>query len=184
MVGSFWLNIREGGALDESYCQLTQWYHNVIISNIIIMLTSRHCQSGGSGIGLQSTNKSRSRKVEMVAQVNLQMEDGFFGNFKLDNQASLVAPILTLSTGGFNIAIPKKTHTSLKNGDHLKFVCIIGTANLNFISDIPAEITSIEKQYRKNYMSADCKFLDLADSTRQQIIRLVDHERKMRGQYG
>jgi c-di-GMP-binding flagellar brake protein YcgR len=120
----------------------------------------------------------------MVPKVTLQMEDGFFGNFQFDNQASLVAPILTLSTGGLNIAIPKKTCNLLKNGVHLKLICINGTANLNFISDIPSEIIAIEKQYHENYMSADCKFLDLEENTRQQIIRLVDHERKMRGQYG
>lgn len=150
----------------------------------IITLTSRHRQASGFGLGLQGTNVLRSRKVEMVPHVTLQMEDGFFGNFQLDNQASLVAHILNLSTGGLNIAIPKKARSTLKNGDLLKLVCIIGTANLDFISDIPAEITAIEKQYRDNYISADCKFLDLADETRQQIIRLVDHERKLRGQYG
>lgn len=120
----------------------------------------------------------------MIPRVTLQMEDGFFGNFELDNQASLVAPILNLSTGGLNIAIPKKSRNRLKSGDQLKLVCIVGTANLNFTSDIPAEIIAIEKQYRDSYMSADCKFLDLADETREQIIRLVDHERKLRGQYG
>lgn len=112
------------------------------------------------------------------------MEDGFFGNFQLDNQESLIVPILNLSTGGLKIAIPRKKRNKFRNGDLLKLVSVVGTANLNFKSDIASEVIAIQEQFLEGYISADCKFLNPAEEAYEQILRLIDSERKLRGQYG
>ena len=44
------------------------------------------------------------RKYPRIA---LEIEDGYFGNFKLSENEKLVAPIVNFSAGGLNMAVPE-----------------------------------------------------------------------------
>jgi hypothetical protein len=119
----------------------------------------------------------------MARRVVLSIEDGFFGNFRLNESESFSAPILDLGVGGFHIAILKKTQNRLTSGDRMELVRIVGAANIDFNSHIPAEIIWIDHCDNEKYLSADCQFLGMGDEVREQVDRFVASERKLRGQY-
>lgn len=119
----------------------------------------------------------------MPQEVRLQMDDGFFGTIRLPNRYAFAAPILNLGTMGMNIAIPKRVQSSVSNGDRMELVGIVGAANLDFISRIPAEIIRINPGEHDSYVAADCAFPELGDDVREQVDRFVTAERKLRGQY-
>ena len=115
-------------------------------------------------------------------RLNLLVEDGYFGNFELMN-GKLAAPIVNLSAGGFNIALPQSARDKIKEGDTIALRNIAGGASLNFLTDIKAEIRWIKSLNTPGYVSVGCKFLDLTGPVQQQLIQFVDSERVARGQY-
>ncbi len=115
-------------------------------------------------------------------RLNLLVEDGYFGNFELKNE-KLAAPIVNLSAGGLNIALPQSARDKLKQGDTIALLNISGGINLKFLNDINAEIRWIKALNTPGYVSVGCKFLNLAGPVRKQIIQFVDTERMARGQY-
>ena len=116
-------------------------------------------------------------------RVILGVEDGYFGNFKLPNQASMVASIVNVSAGGMNMAVPEKSTSVISQGDVILLRNIAGATNLAFLEDVQAEIRWIEQQDLPGYFSVGCLFIDLSEPLREQIIRFVDSERIARGQY-
>lgn len=119
----------------------------------------------------------------MNQRVKLKVEDGFFGCFQLDNDDTLVAPIINLSADKALIAIPKKKLKSLQAGDRVKFLQIIGSANINFDGRIHTKINWIKDLNHSHYLAAACNFYELADTVRDQIVYFVESERTTRGQY-
>jgi len=117
------------------------------------------------------------------ARLALRIEDGYFGNFKLQNNEKLVGPIVNISAGGLNMAAPEKVAHQLKAGDQLLLLSIAGGANFSFIQHISAEIRWINKSETPGYLSVGLEFLDLAEAVRQQIDKFVSSERMSRGQY-
>jgi c-di-GMP-binding flagellar brake protein YcgR len=117
------------------------------------------------------------------ARLALRIEDGYFGNFKLDNDERLVSPIVNISAGGLNMAAPEKVTHQLKVGDRLLLASIAGGANFSFIQQISAEIRWINKSETPGYLSVGLEFLDLADAVREQMAKFVSSERMSRGQY-
>ncbi len=113
----------------------------------------------------------------------LSIEDGYFGNFMLDNDEKLVGPIVNISAGGLNMAAPEKVAGHLKSGDRLLLLSIAGGANFEFIQQISAEIRWIDKSETPGYLSVGLEFLDLAEAVRDQMAKFISSERMSRGQY-
>lgn len=113
----------------------------------------------------------------------LRIEDGYFGNFKLDNDERLVGPIVNISAGGLNMAAPEKVARQLTVGERLLLHSIAGGTNFAFIQQISAEIRWIDKSETPGYLSIGLEFLDLAESVRDQMAKFVSSERATRGQY-
>ncbi len=116
-------------------------------------------------------------------RVILKIEDGYFGHFKTAGQERIVAPIVNLSVGGINIAVPESNQGHIQEGQHLVLQSIAGGTNLSFLSEVPAEIRWIKKQDKAGYVSVGCQFNNLPDAVRQQLNQFVHSERMVRGQY-
>lgn len=116
-------------------------------------------------------------------RLNLNIEDGYFGNFILTTEESIVAPIVNLSAGGLNMAAADADCEKIKEGDRLTLNHIAGGTSLSFLNQIKAEIRWIKKLSRPGYYSVGCRFEGLDDETRQQILSFVASERMSRGQY-
>jgi c-di-GMP-binding flagellar brake protein YcgR len=116
-------------------------------------------------------------------RLNLKIEDGYFGNFRLSSDETFVAPIVNLSAGGLNMAASAKDREKIKEGDHLLLQKIVGGASLSFLSQIKAEVRWIKKLTLPGYISVGCRFEEIADDVRQQLIKFVDSDRMTRGQY-
>ncbi len=121
------------------------------------------------------------RKYRRVA---LTVEDGYFGTFHLGDEKNLVAPILSLSAGGLQFALPDAKQDMVEVGQRMHLKQISGTIQLNFLSDLSIEVRWKETAETPGYFSIGCEILDLSDSLRDQVIKFVDSERKTRGQYG
>ncbi|RJQ84136.1 MAG: PilZ domain-containing protein [Desulfobacteraceae bacterium] len=119
----------------------------------------------------------------LYPRLTLRIEDGYFGNFKLPDQESLVAPIVNLSAGGINMAVPEKFKDKIAEGDLLLLRGIAGGANMAFISEVKGEIRWIKKLEATNYLSVGCRFLELTEGLRAQLTKFVNSERMARGQY-
>jgi c-di-GMP-binding flagellar brake protein YcgR len=113
----------------------------------------------------------------------LKIEDGYFGNFKLPNADTLIAPIVNLSAGGLNMLVPDNAKDRVKKGDILLLQSIAGGANLSFLADIKAEIRWIKDLERPGYVAAGCRLKDLSGAVHDQLAQLVHSERMTRGQY-
>ena len=120
------------------------------------------------------------RKYPRIA---LEIEDGYFGNFKLSENEKLVAPIVNFSAGGLNMAVPENIAKKIKKGDCLLLVSIAGGTNFSFVSQIQAEIRWISTSETPGYLSVGMEFNDLPQSVREQMSKFVDSERISRGQY-
>jgi c-di-GMP-binding flagellar brake protein YcgR len=114
----------------------------------------------------------------------MDIDDGYFGNFELNNNDRLIASVVNLSAGGINVAIAQKDQEKIKTGDTIKLKNIVGSTNLAFLEDIHAEIRWIKPlELLGGYLSVGCLFLDIAEKVRQQMVQFVDGERLARGQY-
>ena len=120
------------------------------------------------------------RKYPRIA---LEIEDGYFGNFKLSNGEKLVAPIVNFSAGGLNMAAPRNTAGRIKTGDRVLLISIAGGANFAFVKQIDAEIRWIGQSETPGYVSVGMEFKDLEPAVREQMVQFVDAERLSRGQY-
>jgi c-di-GMP-binding flagellar brake protein YcgR len=116
-------------------------------------------------------------------RINLKIEDGYFGNFKLANDEKLIGPIVNFSAGGLNLAAPERAAGKIKEGDRLLLVNIAGGTNLAFVNQIAAQIRWIDKSETPGYLSVGMEFLDLSPSVQEQMLKFVDSERMSRGQY-
>lgn len=116
-------------------------------------------------------------------RLDLRIDDGYFGNFKLANNETIVAPIVNISAGGLNMAAPESTKENFKTGDHLMLANIAGGANFAFLSDVESEVRWVRELDTPGYVSVGCKFTNLPDDLRDQLIAFVDSERMSRGQY-
>lgn len=113
----------------------------------------------------------------------LGIEDGYFGNLKMAGDEKLVAPLVNISAGGLNMAVPVKAGGQIQVGDRLLLLSIAGGANFAFLQHIPAEIRWIEESSTPGYLAVGMEFLEMAEDVREQLARFVDSERKARGQY-
>ena len=113
----------------------------------------------------------------------LRIEDGYFGNFSTANDQKIVAPIMNLSAGGLNMAVPDAAKDKIKAGDKLYLNNIAGGANLAFLGDVHAEIRWVKALDQPGYVSVGCQFCQLSDEVRQQLAQFVHTERMTRGQY-
>jgi c-di-GMP-binding flagellar brake protein YcgR len=115
-------------------------------------------------------------------RLSLDIEDGYFGNFKLANDDTIVAPILNLSGGGLNMAASQGDLGKIKEGDILMLKNIVGGTNLSFLGQIKSQIRWV-KQLKPGYLSVGCRFEGIEPAVRQQVMKFVDSERVARGQY-
>ena len=116
-------------------------------------------------------------------RLNLRIDDGYFGNFKLTNNATIAAPIVNISAGGLNMAAPESTKENIKTGDQVLLASIAGGANFTFLNDVVAEVRWVKQLDTPGYVSVGCKFKNLSAELRDQLQAFVDSERKTRGQY-
>lgn len=116
-------------------------------------------------------------------RLDLGIEDGYFGNFQLTDGVTIVAPIINLSAGGLNMAASEKDQNKVNEGDILTMTSIIGGTNLSFLDEIKAEIRWVKKLSKTGYVSVGCRFMEIEDAVRQQLVKFVDSERYTRGQY-
>jgi len=113
----------------------------------------------------------------------LSIEDGFFGNFVLPDKNSLIASIVNISAGGANFSTPLKVQGKINEGDVLLLKNIVGATRLAFLEDIEAEIRWIKALDDSDSISVGCEFKSLSGAVLEQLIRFVDAERMVRGQY-
>jgi c-di-GMP-binding flagellar brake protein YcgR len=116
-------------------------------------------------------------------RLRLRIEDGYFGNFRLDSSETIAAPIVNISAGGLNMAAPESTKESIKKGDRILLASIAGGANFAFLSDVASEVRWVQQLDTPGYLSVGCKFKDLSEELLHQLKAFVDSERKTRGQY-
>jgi c-di-GMP-binding flagellar brake protein YcgR len=116
-------------------------------------------------------------------RVILEIEDGYFGNFKLPSANIIIAPIVNLSAGGLNMLVPNKAKDQIKEGDILLLQSIAGGTNIAFLTDINAKIRWIKDLKTPGYVSVGCSFKGLSDVVHDQLVKLVHSERMARGQY-
>ena len=116
-------------------------------------------------------------------RLTLGIDDGYFGNFKLSNDESLVAPIVNISAGGLNMAAPTQAAKQLNAGDNILLASIAGGTNFAFLSDIQSEVRWVKQLDTPGYVSVGCQFQGISEDVREQLIRFVDSERMTRGQY-
>ena len=113
----------------------------------------------------------------------LAIEDGYFGNFKLSNNETMVAPIMNLSGGGLNMAVASTMKEKIKEGDALLLQHIAGGANLSFLSQVKTEIRWMRPLDNPAYISVGCEFDGISEDLSAQIDKFVSSERMTRGQY-
>ncbi len=123
------------------------------------------------------TEKRKYRRVK------LSVEDGFFGNFQLSDGSVVNAPLVNLSAGGFNFALPHKEQQKLRPGSKLAMVKIFGATNFELTKTAAAQVRWIGDPEPDGTIPVGCEFQDLDDSERLRIERFVDEERVVRGQY-
>ncbi len=116
-------------------------------------------------------------------RLTLGIDDGYFGNFKLANDESLVASVVNISAGGINMAAPTNAEDKLNKGDRLLLASIAGGTRLAFLNDIQSEVRWVKELDTPGYISVGCRFIDLSQEVREQLIKFVDSERMSRGQY-
>jgi len=113
----------------------------------------------------------------------LSVEDGFFGNFILPDKNNLMVSIVNISAGGANFSAPSKVQAQINEGDILLLKNIIGATRLAFLEDIKAEIRWIKELGGPDDISVGCSFHELFGPVLEQMIKFVDSERMVRGQY-
>lgn len=111
----------------------------------------------------------------------LAVEDGYFGNFKLPSDETLIAPILNISAGGLNMTVSNDAKTKFKEGDVLLLKSIAGGTQLAFLNDIQAEVRWIRDESGKAHVG--CEFGVISEDALQQLKKFVASERMTRGQY-
>jgi c-di-GMP-binding flagellar brake protein YcgR len=116
-------------------------------------------------------------------RLTLRNDDGYFGQFILPDTQSISALIANLSAGGINIAFPTTAKDKIKEGDVLLLRKIVGGASLAFLADIKSQIRWIKNFEMPDHLSVGCRFLEMPDPVREQVIAFVDTERRTRGQY-
>lgn len=116
-------------------------------------------------------------------RLTLRVDDGYFGNFKLANDETIVAPILNISAGGISIAAPESTKEIIKKGDRLLLTSIAGGTNFAFLSDVMSEVRWVKRLDTPGYVNVGCKLLNLSDQLHDQLSNFVNSERMSRGQY-
>ena len=124
------------------------------------------------------TNDSRIFK-----RVEFEADDAIFGDFILPSQEPILWTIVNLGAGGFNLAIPQEDAVKVKAEDDLQLKRIIGTENLEFLDSAEADIKWLKEQSELELVLAGCEFRNLSEPVIQQIIKFVDSERMVRGQY-
>lgn len=124
------------------------------------------------------TNDSRIFK-----RVEFEADDAIFGDFILPSQEPILWTIVNLGAGGFNLAIPQEDAVKVKAKDVLQLKRIIGTENLEFLDSAEADIKWLKEQSELELVLAGCEFRNLSEPVIQQIIKFVDSERMVRGQY-
>jgi c-di-GMP-binding flagellar brake protein YcgR len=128
---------------------------------------------------IMTTNEKRK-----YPRLSLRIDDGYFGNFNLANNETIVAPIINISAGGLNIVAPESTKENIKEGDRLLLTGIAGGTRFDFLSDVEAQVRWVKQLDTPGYVSVGCKLPNLPDDLRKQLIQFVDSERMTRGQYG
>ena len=131
----------------------------------------------------KGADKMVAEEKRLYPRLALNIEDGYFGNFRLENNENIVAPIVNLSAGGINMAVPETSRDKVKEGDILLLKTIVGGTSISFLSDIKGEVRWIKNLDLPKYFSVGCRFQNLDEDVRAQLSRFVDSERMARGQY-
>lgn len=126
------------------------------------------------------TNPHEKRQYPRLV---LSVEDGFFGSFILPDKNNLMVSIVNISAGGANFSAPAKVQAQINPGDILLLKNIIGATRLAFLEDIEAEIRWIKELGGPEGISVGCRFHELSGPVLEQMIKFVDSERMVRGQY-
>jgi len=126
------------------------------------------------------TNPDEKRQYPRLI---LSVEDGFFGNFILPDKNNLMVSIVNISAGGVNFSAPSKVQAQINQGDMLLLKNMAGATRLAFLEDLKAEIRWIKELGGPEGISVGCSFRDLFGAVLEQMIKFVDSERMVRGQY-
>ncbi len=87
---------------------------------------------------------------------------------------SFSADVLNLSTGGLQFSQGRTGAVSLKPGDTVNLVGLVGVAGLQFVEDVSMEVRWIIDQSFLGVISAGCQFVNLPDEYEQQIEQVVE----------
>jgi c-di-GMP-binding flagellar brake protein YcgR len=124
-----------------------------------------------------------SAEKRQFPRLVLKLQDGYFANFLLPDNAALVAPIINLSAGGLNMAVKPDEANRLQAGDQLVLKHIAGGANLAFLSEIKTEIRWIRSLNHPTYLFVGCRMYDMPADVHEQLAQFIHTERMARGQY-
>lgn len=124
-----------------------------------------------------------TQELRQYKRVEFGIEEGFIAVMSLGNDEKFTAMIVNLSGGGLRLAVTEDNTKRIAAGDILMLRKIIGATNLQFLSNIAAEIRWIKDIGLNGFLAAGCEFQEMQDEARGQLIRFVETERKFRGQY-
>lgn len=116
-------------------------------------------------------------------RLTLGMDDGYFGHFCCPDGTTRVAQMMNISAGGLNIAASPEWASNLEQGQTLLLVSIAGGTNRSFLKKIKSEIRWIKTLGDDGYLAVGCRFMDLSENGRGQLVEFVNTERMSRGQY-
>lgn len=104
------------------------------------------------------------------------IEDGVVGILSVPElqKKPITAYLLNLSVGGMYFTLRTDERNKIKKGDHLVLVQIKGSTSLKFLVNIDAEIRWILNYENFEHVGIGCQFLNIPDSSRDQIGKFVD----------
>ena len=124
-----------------------------------------------------------AEEKRLYPRLSLDLEDGYFGQFKTKTGEKVVAAIVNLSAGGINMAVSATYQDKITEGETLLFQNLAGGTSLTFLGEVKGEIRWIKKLNIPKYISVGIRFTEISEESRQQLSKFVDTERRARGQY-
>ncbi len=103
------------------------------------------------------------------------LEDNVIGTFSIAGvpDGSVKTNIVNLSEGGLQFTLAADLKHKVKAGDHLVILQINAPANLKFLVNIDAQIKWVLLPEIFEHAGAGCQFINISQTSRQQIASFV-----------
>ena len=126
---------------------------------------------------VNETNKEiEDKERRLYKRVFYTAEDRMMGLFVFpgNNQKILEAHIMNVSVGGLHCTIKRNGMISLKMGDRLKLIKLMGNSPLRIASDIEIEIKWVLDYRLMKHVGFGCEFRNLPDMVSSQLSDFIE----------